>query len=136
MLYLNFLIPAIYLGIKSLLNLSSYSLKKVEADLAAAQAELYEVGAEIASNEDKAKKAIAESLKLTEDLKREKENAGAAERKASSLDVIVKDLQSRLERAEEDGRKIGKRVSQKLEEKIHELEGELEWNSVYVDFIF
>ena len=73
----------------------------------------------MAAADDKVKKAVAEATKATEDFKRAKEAADNSERAKKSLEATVKELQNRLEQAEEEGRKHTKKTSQKFEEKVN-----------------
>merc|ERR1712123_377972 len=63
---------------------------------------------------------------LSEDLKKEQDQAQHLERMKKNQENSVKDLQMRLDEAEQVALKGGKKHQQKLENRCRELEGELE----------
>ncbi|XP_070704641.1 myosin-4-like [Pempheris klunzingeri] len=106
----------------SLLN----SRKKLEADLSQIQVEMDD-GVQAARNaEEKAKKAITDAAMMAEELKKEQDTSAHLERMKKNLEVTVKDLQQRLDEAENLALKGGKKQLQKLEARVRELENELE----------
>lgn len=64
--------------------------RKLECDLAQAQAELTEMGAELRGLDDKCKLAILDAAKLAEELRQEQEHAQHQERHRKALEVHVK----------------------------------------------
>merc|ERR1712142_894270 len=76
--------------------------------------------------EEAAKKALTTAALLSEDLKKEQDQSCHLERMKKNQENSVKDLQVRLEEAEQVALKGGRKAQQKLEGKIRELEGALE----------
>ncbi|TRY74310.1 hypothetical protein DNTS_002946 [Danionella cerebrum] len=106
----------------SLLN----TKKKLEADLVQIQSEVDDTVQEARNAEDKAKKAITDAAMMAEELKKEQDTSAHLERMKKNLEVTVKDLQHRLDEAENLAMKGGKKQLQKLESRVRELEGEVE----------
>ncbi|XP_062409634.1 myosin heavy chain, fast skeletal muscle-like [Sardina pilchardus] len=100
--------------------------KKLEADLVQVQSEVDDIVQEARNAEDKAKKAITDAAMMAEELKKEQDTSAHLERMKKNLEVTVKDLQHRLDEAENLAMKGGKKQLQKLESRVHELEGEVE----------
>ena len=72
--------------------------------------------------EDRAKKAMIDAARLADELRAEQENAQLAERSRKSLDSQVKDMQTKLDEAEQLAMRGGKKVASRLEQKIADLE--------------
>ncbi|XP_029978497.1 myosin heavy chain, fast skeletal muscle-like [Sphaeramia orbicularis] len=106
----------------SLLN----SKRKLDADVSQLQGEVEEAMQEARNAEEKAKKAITDAAMMAEELKKEQDTSSHLERMRKNLEVSVKDLQHRLDEAENLALKGGKKQLQKLESRVRELEGELE----------
>ncbi|XP_063078649.1 myosin-4-like [Engraulis encrasicolus] len=102
------------------------SKKKMESDLSQIQAEMEDTTQEARNAEEKAKKAITDAAMMAEELKKEQDTSAHLERMKKNLEVTVKDLQHRLDEAENLAMKGGKKQLQKLESRVHELENELE----------
>merc|ERR1711915_424767 len=102
------------------------SKRKVEQELQAAQAEVEESVQEQRNAEEKAKKAIGDAAMMAEGLKKEQDQSAHLERMKKNLEVAVKDLQHRLDEAENLAMKGGKKQLQKLESRVRELETEVE----------
>ncbi|XP_075040962.1 myosin heavy chain, skeletal muscle, adult-like [Mixophyes fleayi] len=102
------------------------SKKKLESDSAQLQNEVEEVVQESINAEEKAKKAITDAALMAEELKKEQDTSAHLERMKKNLEQTVKDLQHRLEEAEQLAMKGGKKQLQKLESRVRELENELE----------
>ncbi|KAF7693501.1 hypothetical protein HF521_008817, partial [Silurus meridionalis] len=100
--------------------------KKLEADLVQIQGEVDETIQEARNAEEKAKKAITDAVMMAEELKKEQDTSAHLERMKKTLENTVKDLQHRLDEAENLAMKGGKKQLQKLEARIHELESEVE----------
>ncbi|XP_078510887.1 myosin-4-like [Lissotriton helveticus] len=100
--------------------------KKMETDNAQLQSEVEEAIQEARNAEEKAKKAITDAAMMAEELKKEQDTSSHLERMKKNLDQTVKDLQHRLDEAEQLALKGGKKQLQKLEAKVRELENELE----------
>ncbi|XP_071218304.1 myosin-8-like [Salvelinus alpinus] len=76
--------------------------------------------------EEKAKKAITNPAMNAGELKKEQDTSSHLERMKKNLEVTVKDLQHRLDEAENLSMKGGKKQLQKLESRVRELEGEVD----------
>ncbi|NXY63936.1 MYH1B protein, partial [Callaeas wilsoni] len=100
--------------------------KKLETDIAQIQSEMEDTIQEARNAEEKAKKAITDAAMMAEELKKEQDTSAHLERMKKNLDQTVKDLQHRLEEAEQLALKGGKKQIQKLEARVRELEGEVD----------
>ncbi|KAK7916613.1 hypothetical protein WMY93_012374 [Mugilogobius chulae] len=100
--------------------------KKLEADLIQIQGEVEDAVQESRNAEDKAKKAITDAAMMAEELKKEQDTSAHLERMKKNLEVTVKDLQHRLDEAENLAMKGGKKQLQKLEARVRELESEVD----------
>ncbi|PIO14065.1 hypothetical protein AB205_0130130 [Aquarana catesbeiana] len=95
--------------------------------LASADIETLEESVQESRNaEDKAKKAITDAALMAEELKKEQDTSAHLERMKKNLEQTVKDLQHRLDEAEQLAMKGGKKQLQKLEVRVRELENELD----------
>ncbi|XP_060945792.1 myosin-4-like [Limanda limanda] len=106
----------------SLLN----SRKKLESDLSQIQGEMDDSIQAARNAEEKAKKAITDAAMMAEELKKEQDTSAHLERMKKNMEATVKDLQQRLDEAENLALKGGKKQLQKLEARVRELEIELE----------
>ncbi|XP_056443797.1 myosin heavy chain, fast skeletal muscle-like [Gadus chalcogrammus] len=106
----------------SLLN----SKKKLETDLVQVQGEVDDSVQEARNAEEKAKKAITDAAMMAEELKKEQDTSSHLERMKKNLEVTVKDLQHRLDEAENLAMKGGKKQLQKLEGRVRDLESEVD----------
>nr|XP_061813828.1 myosin heavy chain, fast skeletal muscle-like isoform X1 [Nerophis lumbriciformis] len=100
--------------------------KKLESDFVQIQSEVEDAVQESRNAEDKAKKAITDAAMMAEELKKEQDTSAHLERMKKNLEVTVKDLQHRLDEAENLAMKGGKKQLQKLESRVRELEAEVE----------
>ncbi|XP_078257696.1 myosin-4-like [Rhinoraja longicauda] len=100
--------------------------KKLDADLNHIQSEMEETIQEARNADEKAKKAITDAAMMAEELKKEQDTSAHLERMKKNLEQTVKDLQHRLDEAEQLAMKGGKKQLQKLEARVRELENELE----------
>ncbi|XP_061906341.1 myosin heavy chain, fast skeletal muscle-like [Entelurus aequoreus] len=106
----------------SLLN----TKKKLEIDVTQLHGEIEEAAQEARNAEDKAKKAITDAAMMAEELRKEQDTSAHLERMKKNLEITVKDLQHRLDEAENLAMKGGKKQIQKLEARVRELETETE----------
>ncbi|XP_037113421.1 myosin heavy chain, fast skeletal muscle-like [Syngnathus acus] len=106
----------------SLLN----TKKKLDTDVTQLHVEIEEASQEARNAEEKAKKAITDAAMMAEELRKEQDTSAHLERMKKNLEVTVKDLQHRLDEAENLAMKGGKKQMQKLEARVRELETELE----------
>uniref|UniRef100_W5LSP6 Myosin, heavy chain 6, cardiac muscle, alpha n=1 Tax=Astyanax mexicanus TaxID=7994 RepID=W5LSP6_ASTMX len=100
--------------------------KKQEADLLQLQNEMEDLVQESRNAEEKAKKAITDAAMMAEELKKEQDTSAHLERMKKNMEQTIKDLQHRLDEAEQIAMKGGKKQLQKLEARIRDLENELE----------
>ncbi|KAM4021031.1 myosin-4-like [Anomaloglossus baeobatrachus] len=100
--------------------------KKLEGDIGQLQNEIEEAVQEARNADDKAKKAITDAALMAEELKKEQDTSAHLERMKKNLEQTVKDLQHRLDEAEQLALKGGKKQLQKLESRVRELVNELE----------
>ncbi|KAF4800190.1 myosin-6-like protein [Turdus rufiventris] len=111
-----------YLKNTSLIN----QKKKMEGDISQLQTEVEEAVQECRNAEEKAKKAITDAAMMAEELKKEQDTSAHLERMKKNMEQTIKDLQLRLDEAEQLALKGGKKQLQKLEGRVRELENELE----------
>uniref|UniRef100_A0A8C5PGG1 Uncharacterized protein n=1 Tax=Leptobrachium leishanense TaxID=445787 RepID=A0A8C5PGG1_9ANUR len=100
--------------------------KKLDSDVSQLQTEVEEAVQESRNAEEKAKKAITDAAMMAEELKKEQDTSAHLERMKKNLEQTVKDLQHRLDEAEQLALKGGKKQLQKLEARVRELENELD----------
>uniref|UniRef100_A0A665WY34 Myosin heavy chain 7 n=1 Tax=Echeneis naucrates TaxID=173247 RepID=A0A665WY34_ECHNA len=100
--------------------------KKLEADTSQLQTEVEEAVQECRNAEEKAKKAITDAAMMAEELKKEQDTSAHLERMKKNMEQTIKDLQHRLDEAEQIAMKGGKKQVQKLEARVRELEHEVE----------
>ncbi|XP_068197315.1 myosin-7 [Antennarius striatus] len=100
--------------------------KKLEADTSQLQSEVEEAVQECRNAEEKAKKAITDAAMMAEELKKEQDTSAHLERMKKNMEQTIKDLQHRLDEAEQIAMKGGKKQLQKLEARVKELEAEIE----------
>ncbi|KAM9005545.1 myosin-3 [Sarcophilus harrisii] len=100
--------------------------KKLETDVTQLQSEIEDANRDARNVEEKAKKAMTDAAIMAEELKKEQDTSAHLERMKKNLEQTVKDLQHRLDEAEQLALKGGKKQIQKLETRIRELEFELE----------
>uniref|UniRef100_A0A8C4TPF8 Myosin heavy chain, fast skeletal muscle n=1 Tax=Erpetoichthys calabaricus TaxID=27687 RepID=A0A8C4TPF8_ERPCA len=100
--------------------------KKLESDICQLQGEVDDTIQEARNAEEKAKKSITDAAMMAEELKKEQDTSAHLERMKKNLEQTVKDLQHRLDEAEQLAMKGGKKQLQKLESRVRELENELE----------
>ncbi|XP_018601742.2 myosin, heavy chain 7B, cardiac muscle, beta a [Scleropages formosus] len=100
--------------------------KKLESDLTMLSGEVDEAVQECRNAEEKAKKAITDAAMMAEELKKEQDTSAHLERMKKNMEQTIKDLQHRLDEAEQIALKGGKKQIQKLEGRVRELENELE----------
>uniref|UniRef100_A0A672JMD4 Myosin-7 n=1 Tax=Salarias fasciatus TaxID=181472 RepID=A0A672JMD4_SALFA len=100
--------------------------KKLENDASQLQTEVEEAVQECRNAEEKAKKAITDAAMMAEELKKEQDTSSHLERMKKNMEQTIKDLQHRLDEAEQIAMKGGKKQVQKLEARVRELENEVE----------
>uniref|UniRef100_A0A3B5PVE5 Myosin heavy chain 7 n=1 Tax=Xiphophorus maculatus TaxID=8083 RepID=A0A3B5PVE5_XIPMA len=100
--------------------------KKLEGDTVQLQSEVEDALQECRNAEEKAKKAITDAAMMAEELKKEQDTSAHLERMKKNMEQTIKDLQHRLDEAEQIAMKGGKKQVQKLEARVRELENEVE----------
>ncbi|XP_078700142.1 uncharacterized protein LOC144926944 isoform X1 [Branchiostoma floridae x Branchiostoma belcheri] len=100
--------------------------RKLEGDIHTVQSELEEQVSSQRQAEEKAKRAISDASRLAEDLRAEQEAAQHALKVQATMEANLKDLQRRIEEAEQAAIKGGRRAVQKLETRVRELELDIE----------
>ncbi|XP_065805209.1 myosin-6-like [Labrus bergylta] len=100
--------------------------KKLESDTAQLQNEVEEAMQECRNAEEKAKKAVTDAAMMAEELKKEQDTSAHLERMKKNMEQTIKDLQHRLDEAEQIALKGGKKQVQKLEARVRELENEVD----------
>uniref|UniRef100_A0A8D0FIC2 Myosin heavy chain 2 n=1 Tax=Strix occidentalis caurina TaxID=311401 RepID=A0A8D0FIC2_STROC len=98
---------------------------ELEVDITHLQNEVEDSIQEARNAEEKAKKAITDAAMMAEELK-EQDTSAHLERMKGNLEQTVKDLQHRLDEAEQLALKGRKKQLQKLEARINELENKLD----------
>uniref|UniRef100_A0A8C6RW98 Myosin, heavy polypeptide 4, skeletal muscle n=1 Tax=Nannospalax galili TaxID=1026970 RepID=A0A8C6RW98_NANGA len=92
--------------------------KKLETDISQIQGEMEDIVQEARNAEEKAKKAITDAAMMAEELKKEQDTSAHLERMKKNMEQTVKDLQLRLDEAEQLALKGGKKQIQKLEARV------------------
>merc|ERR1712117_529902 len=100
--------------------------RKLETELQQAQGEVEECISECRNAEEKAKKSISDAAMMSEELKKEQDQCQHLERLKKNMESTVKELQVRLDEAEQVALKGGRKQVQKLEARMRELENELD----------
>merc|ERR1712241_732739 len=100
--------------------------RKLDSEMQTLQADLEEMICESRIAEDKAKKAMIDAARLADELRGEQENAQHCEKNRRNLENQVKDMQTKLDEAEQQAVKGGRKVTSRLEQKIKDLESEFD----------
>lgn len=87
--------------------------------MAQLQNEVEEAVQECRNAEEKAKKAITDAAMMAEELKKEQDTSSHLERMKKNMEQTIKDLQHRLDEAEQIAMKGGKKQIQKLETRVN-----------------
>merc|ERR1712130_736507 len=95
--------------------------RKLEQELIAVANEVEEAVQEAKNAEEKARKSITDAAMMAEELKKEQDTSAHLDRMKRSQEAAVKELQSRLDDAEQVALKGGKKHVQKLEQRVREL---------------
>ncbi|KAL2100734.1 hypothetical protein ACEWY4_002495 [Coilia grayii] len=112
------------------LNVQNQSLtiikRKMEADMTRIMNENEELISEFRAADERAKKAITDASRMAEELRQEQDHASHLEKIKKNNEITIKELQLKVEEAEQIALKAGKRTIQKMEVRIRELETELD----------
>jgi len=102
------------------------SKRKLDSEMQTMHADLEEMLTESKMAEEKAKKAMIDAARLADELRLEQENAQFCEKQRKVLDSQVKEMQCKLDEAEQVAMKGGKKVTTRLEQKIKDLESQMD----------
>ncbi|XP_033630505.1 myosin heavy chain, striated muscle-like [Asterias rubens] len=115
------------------LNASVHSLtsqrRKMENEIQTLQGELDDLGNEARNADDRCKKAVSDATRMAEELRAEQDHSMHVQKMYKTLEITIKETQSRLEESEMNALKGGKAMITKLEHKIHALESDLDSES-------
>merc|ERR1739846_73675 len=103
--------------------------RKLEAEMQTLAGDLDEMASEASNSETKAQSAMIDAARLADELRGEQENAQVLEQARKLLEAQAKDMQARLDDAEQNALKGGKKAMGKLESRIRELESEMDAES-------
>merc|ERR1712134_173004 len=99
---------------------------KLDSEMQTLSCDLDEMASEASLSEEKAQKAMIDAARLADELRSEQECAQTLERDRKLLEAQAKDLQARLDDAEQNALKGGKKAMGKMDTRIRELESELD----------
>ncbi|CAJ0585620.1 unnamed protein product, partial [Mesorhabditis spiculigera] len=99
--------------------------RKVENDVQIAKNELDEILNELKTSEERSRKAMADAARLQEEVKQEQDHAAHVDRQRKGLEMTIRDLQLKMEEAEQAMIKYGQKALSKMEDRIRSIEGEL-----------
>nr|XP_006637180.1 PREDICTED: myosin-16 isoform X1 [Lepisosteus oculatus]XP_015215928.1 PREDICTED: myosin-16 isoform X1 [Lepisosteus oculatus]XP_015215929.1 PREDICTED: myosin-16 isoform X1 [Lepisosteus oculatus] len=112
------------------LNVQNQSLiiikRKLEADFQHITNENEELLSQFRAADERAKKAVTDATRMAEELRQEQDHCMHLEKIKKTNEITIKDLQFKIEEAEQLALKAGKRTIQKLETRIKDLETELD----------
>ncbi|XP_052279073.1 paramyosin-like isoform X2 [Dreissena polymorpha] len=100
--------------------------RRMEADIAAMQADLDDALNGRTAAEERADRLQAEVNRLAEELRQEQDNYKNAESLRKQLEIEIREITIRLEEAEAFATREGKRMISKLQARIRDLEAEFE----------
>lgn len=104
----------------------SNSKRKIEGEMQILKADFEEALNEAKLLDDKCRKAIVDAARLADELREEQEHAQQEEKLRKSLEEQNKELQVRLDEAEQAAMVAGRKTIAKLESRVRELTQELE----------
>ncbi|XP_001511881.2 myosin-16 [Ornithorhynchus anatinus] len=111
-------------------NIQNQSLlvikRKLESDVQRISNEHEELLSEFRTADERAKKAMADASRMAEELRQEQDHCMHLEKIKKNYEITIKDLQAKMEEAEQLALKGGKRTIMKLEARIKEVETELD----------
>merc|ERR1711878_145653 len=100
--------------------------RKLDQEMQTLGADLDEMVTEAGLSEEKAQKAMIDAARLADELRAEQELAQALEHDKKLLEAQAKEMQGRLDEAEQTALKGGKKAMSEMEGRIRELESELD----------
>jgi len=115
------------LGDQTCTNQSIQAAKmKLDNEMQTLHADIDEMASEAGLSEEKAQRAMIDAARLADELRAEQEAAQSYERERRLLESQAKDMQARLDEAEQTALKGGKKAMSKMDSRIRELESELD----------
>jgi len=99
---------------------------KLDSELQTLSADLDEMASEASISEEKAQRSMIDAARLADELRGEQEMAQNLERERKLLEAQAKDMQARLDDAEQNALKGGKKAMGKMDTRIRELESEID----------
>ncbi|CAJ0945734.1 unnamed protein product, partial [Mesorhabditis belari] len=99
--------------------------RKVENDVQIAKNELDEILNELKVSEERSRKAMADAARLQEEVKQEQDHAAHVDRQRKGLEMTIRDLQLKMDEAEQAMIKYGQKALAKMEDRIRSIEVEL-----------
>jgi myosin heavy chain 1/2/3/4/8/13/7B/15 len=112
--------------VQASLNRAIAEKKKFEADAATASDELQEVKYELRTADEKIRNLNTALVKKEEELRHERELYSELESTKKSYEQQLRDVQARIDEADEIARREAKRINAKLETRLVQLEAELD----------
>ncbi|GMR36120.1 hypothetical protein PMAYCL1PPCAC_06315 [Pristionchus mayeri] len=100
----------------------SASKRKLENDVSIARNELGDAQNELKQSEERARKAMADAERLSDEVKQEQEHISHIDRQRKGLELSAKELQAKIDDAEAAMIKFGQRALSKVEERIRAIE--------------
>lgn len=73
---------------------------------------------ELRASDERSKKAMADCLRMTEELRAEQEHSNQSEKLRKRMESQIKELQARLDESEANALKGGKKIISKLEQRV------------------
>ena len=108
-------------------NATLHSAKsKLDAELSLLRADYSEASAEVSTAEDRSKRASFEAGKISEELKNQQERSNQVDRHRKNLEYQVKEMQVKIDEAEQAALKGGAKIVAKLEQRLKGIESEFE----------
>ncbi|GMS83847.1 hypothetical protein PENTCL1PPCAC_6022, partial [Pristionchus entomophagus] len=102
----------------------SASKRKLENDVTISRNELGDAQNELKQSEERARKAMADAERLSDEVKQEQEHISHIDRQRKGLELSAKELQAKIDDAEAAMIKFGQRALSKVEERIRAIEQE------------
>ena len=99
--------------------------RHLEGAIHTMHAEIDDMLSQAKNSEEKAKKAMADAVRLADELRAEQDHAGSQEKVKRALETQIMELEQRLAEANDIAAKGGRNAMAKLESQIRELEIEL-----------
>merc|ERR1719249_476863 len=103
--------------------------RKLDQEMQTLGADMDEMANEAQLSESKAQSAMIDAARLADELRAEQETAMMLERDRKLMEAQVKDMQAKVDEAEQNALKGGKKAMAKTESRIRELESEMDAES-------